>query len=197
MNIWFTRSGSEYTPLNNPNSLDYVPGEPPIFPKTNYNYRQKCLSDGFARIGWPNTGDLTQKNPVRLAPNGYDFNSIEKNHQLDLKQFSSIRAGDFILIPADEDRGDVHLGIVLTKEKRKVLPYIEPRPLAYFYYYDIENGDYYECAHRVNVLWAKDGDEFAIIHSNEVAQPYIWNGAFSPVKNEERIFPLAQEYGLA
>ena len=34
---------------NNPYSFDYVPGEPPEYPKTEYNYREKCLRDGFAR----------------------------------------------------------------------------------------------------------------------------------------------------
>jgi hypothetical protein len=71
MNMWFTRSNGD-TPLNNPNLLDYVQGEPPEYPKTAYDYHDKCLKQEFARIGWSNIGDLNllEVNPPRLAPKG-------------------------------------------------------------------------------------------------------------------------------
>ena len=74
-NIWFVRSNGD-TVHNDPSTPDYVPDEPPEFPKVECNYRLKCLKQGFARIGWPNTGDLTLETPVRLAPNGYSIHNL-------------------------------------------------------------------------------------------------------------------------
>ena len=133
MNIWFVRSNGE-TAHNNPHDSSYVPNEPPIFPLKEFNYSQKCLNDGFARYGWPNTGDLREKNPLRLAPLSYSFNDLETRYKTYLTKFCSIKAGDLILIPADgQNRGDVHLGIALMVDRKKVFPYIEPRPNAYYY----------------------------------------------------------------
>jgi hypothetical protein len=200
MNIWFTRSNGE-TPLNNPNSLDYVPGEPPEYPKTEYDYHDQCLKNGFARIGWPNTGDLdlVKSNPPRLAPLGYSYESIEPEHRKYLDQFRSIKAGDIVLIPAmgeGSGEGWVHLGIVLTKEKTKVMPYIDPRPDAYYFHFDFEEGDWYECAHRVNVLWAKKDGEPSIFRIKATDFP-IWRKAFSKINDKDgTIYQLAQKSGL-
>lgn len=195
MKIWFIRTGGD-TPLNNPYSPDYVPGEPPEYPKTYYNYREKCLEEGFARIGWPNTGDLREINPKRLAPNGYNFQSIEPIHQKFLLKFKSIKAGDLILIPSIEATYSVYLGIALTVDKHKVPPYMNPRPDAYYYYYNLDLGDWYECAHRVNVQWAKDSTgEFTIFQINEL-ESINWRLAFSEVKNENNIYQLAQQAKL-
>jgi hypothetical protein len=195
MNIWFTRSNGD-TPLNNPKSLDYVAGEPPKYPKKEYNYRLKCLDEGFARIGWPNTGNLTVKNPIRLAPKGYSFESIEKLHKNYLIKFKSIKAGDFVLIPADDDRGEVHLGIVLTKDRLSVKPYLDPRPDAYYHYFDLSKGDWYECAHRVNVKWAKtEGQDFAVFTVKAV-EGVMWIKAFGKVEDDGTIFQLAKKANL-
>jgi hypothetical protein len=184
MNIWFIRSNGD-TLHNNPNTVDYVPGEPPVFPKKEFNYRLKCLDQGFARYGHPNTGDLRLKNPERLAPLSYSFQSIEKRYQTYLRKFSSIKAGDLILIPADKDGGDVHLGIALTVDKKVVVPYIEPRPNAYYYYQDIPKGDWYECAHRINVQWAKTGPQEFSVFPFLANKDNVWILAFSPVTNED------------
>ena len=72
MNIWFVRTNGN-TAHNNPNDSGYVPGEPPHYPQTEFNYSQKCLKEGFVRYGWPNTGNRTEKNPVRLAPLSYSL----------------------------------------------------------------------------------------------------------------------------
>lgn len=186
MNIWFVRSNGE-TMHNNPNTVDYIPGEPPEYPKREFNYREKCLKQGFARYGWPNTGDLTIENPIRLAPLSYSFQDIDKRYQTYLFKFSSIKAGDLILIPADEDYGDVHLGIALTIDGKKVAPYIEPRPNAYFYYHNISEGDWYDCAHRINVLWARtEQSEYSIFHIQTIPST-VWILAFSQVNDEDGI----------
>ncbi|MCD4674237.1 MAG: hypothetical protein K8R77_16355 [Anaerolineaceae bacterium] len=198
MNIWFVRANGE-TAHNNSNDVAYVPGEPPVFPLREFNYTQKCLDDGFVRYGWPNTGDRTAKNPIRLAPQSYSFDDLKKRYQTYLNKFCSIKAGDFILLPANgQNRGDVHLGIALTANRKKALPYIEPRPNAYFYYHDVQKGDWYECAHRVNVLWGCTKDEeFSIFHINAAEQIKVWNLAFSLVKdNEGVIYQMAKKAGL-
>jgi hypothetical protein len=194
--IWFVRSNGA-TAHNNPETVDYVPSEPPKFPLIEFNYRQKCLDQGFARYGWPNTGDLTLLIPIRLAPLSYSFNELEARYKSYLTKFSSIKAGDLILIPADQDRGDVHLGIALTVHRKKVPPYVEPRPNAYYYYHDISKGDWYECAHRVNVLWAQTENEGFSIFRIKATEGIVWNLAFSPLKDEDGIiYHFAQKAKL-
>ena len=196
-NIWFVRSNGEAA-HNNPNDDAYVPGEPPIYPLRQFNYTQKCLNDGFARYGWPNTGDRTVENPIRLAPLSYSYENLETRYKTYLNKFCSIKAGDLILIPAEGyNRGDVHLGIVLTVDGKKIPPYVEPRPNAYYYYHDIAKGDWYECAHRVKVLWAKTmSEEYSVFHIN-ATEGFIWIVALSQVKDPDgEIYHLAQKAGL-
>jgi len=197
MNIWFVRSNGE-TAHNNPHDLGYVPNEPPVYPLKEFNYTQKCLEEGFARYGWPNTGDRREKNPERLAPLSYSYNDLDTRYKTYLNKFSSIKAGDLVLIPANaQNRGDVHLGIALTTDRRIIPPYIEPRPNAYYYHHDIAKGDWYECAHRVNVLWAQSEDgEFSIFHIN-ATEDVIWLLAFAQVKDDNGIiYQTAHKAGL-
>ncbi|MBN1452925.1 MAG: hypothetical protein JW963_18040, partial [Anaerolineales bacterium] len=167
MKVWFVRSNG-HTAHNNPATSDYVPGEPPVFPRTDFNYRQKCLSDGFARSGWPNTGDLRQPGVNRLAVNGYTLASIEDRCRRYLHNFLSILTGDLILIPADVYRYDVHLGIVVHRDPvtRKIVNRGFGKD-AYYYYHDIPNGEWYECAHRVDVLWDQASDGSFRVHHIE------------------------------
>jgi len=195
LNIWFTRSNGD-TLHNNPNTQNYVEGEPPDFPKIYHNYRLECLHGGFARIGWPNTGDLLNNFDNRFAPDGYSFETIDPRYQRYLKLFSSILAGDLILIPGYEGISVVHLGIVLTKDRKKVLPYIEPRPSAYYYYYDISKQDWYECAHRVNVQWAQDENGEFMSYIEESIKINVWRTAFAQIRGENNIFNTAKKFGL-
>ncbi len=160
MNVWFVRSNCETAhndPLNN--KENYVPGEP-LGKKADY--REKCLSDGFARIGWPNTGPLRPGfDSKRLAPKGYTFESIESRYQGYLTDFASIATGDLILMPAGnrlDEVYDVHVGVVVRHnlrvwESRSTQPALP----AYYYFHDLPN-EQYECAHRVDVMWGKDPD---------------------------------------
>jgi hypothetical protein len=156
MDCWFTTSDGN-TLHNNPTTIDYVPGELPKFPLTLINYREECLVKGFARAGWPNTGDLRPEclGNGRLAPEGYSLPSLLPATQTMLQNFASIRAGDLIIIPADEGYM-VHIGIVLTRERKVISPTVVDRVFAYYYFHNIAAGDFYECAHRVNVIWATD-----------------------------------------
>ena len=198
MDCYFTTSHGD-TLHNNPGTKDYVAGEPPINSSSRMiNYRIECLVKGFARVGWPNTGDLRPDHfgESRLAPEGYSFSSLSKSQRNCLENFSKILAGDLIIIPADEETGVVHLGIVLTKDHQFILPYIDPRPSAYFYFYDIPNGDYYECAHRVNVKWAKgENNEFMTFHVKGLSG--IWRNPFSRVlQQKETIIQFARKVKL-
>jgi hypothetical protein len=200
MDFWFTTSHGEtcHNQLGTPN---YFEGEPPQYPLVKINYRLKCLTDGFARIGYPNTGDLKDLGHGRLAVNEYTFANVETiSHsrltQSQLIQFSNIKAGDFILIPADQDQYQVHFGRVLTTDKKVVPPYINPRINAYYYYYDIAKGDWYECAHRVNVQWVIDEDgEFGIFDIPEIGG--VWRQAFGQLhKAKERLLFIARKVGF-
>lgn len=199
MECWFTTSHGKTKHIN-PNTPDYVPGEPGgKFRNNDINHRELCIQKGIARCGWPNTGDMREDHfgEGRLAPDGYSFETIENNHQRYLRDFSSILAGDLIVIPADEGEGFVHVGIVLGPDREPVKPYRSDRPLAYYYFHDIANGDYYELAHRVNVKWAKDeyGDPIAVFLSGLTGG--IWQSAFSRVvKEKDNIMRLAQKYKL-
>lgn len=196
MTVWFVRSNGE-TAHNNPQTNDFVPGEPPNFPNKEFNYRQKCLEEGFARYGWPNTGDIRKQNPTRLAPSGYGFLDIDTRYQTYLEKFTSIKAGDLILIPADQNRGDVHIGIALTQERQKFPPYINLRPSAYYYYHNISNGDWYECAHRVNVLWSKNNNGDYAVANFPATAGIVWILAFAEVHDEDgQIYHFAQKSKL-
>ena len=202
MDFWFTTSHGN-TCHNQPGNPNYVEGEPPKYPLVEINYREKCLNDGFARIGYPNTGDLNEPGRGRLAPNGYSFSNVETISKSPLTQgqltkFATIKAGDFILIPAnaDEEQYMVHFGMVLSIDKGIFRPYINPRPNAYYYYYDIAKGDYYECAHRVNVLWAKDKNgDFGVFHVPEIGG--TWRMAFGQLhKATKMLLIIARKAGF-
>lgn len=199
MNCWFTTSDG-FTKHNNPNSPDYVPGEPPKDPNNSrIDYREECIAKGIARVGWPNTGDLRKDRlgEGRLAVNGYSFSEgISDEIRRYLTQFSSILAGDFIIIPANQEAEDVHIGMVITPDKKVEKPNINPRTPAYYYFHDIPNGDLYELSHRVNVIWAKDEiGEPVIAHLTGIRG--VWRKPFSRViQEQEKIVQLARKYKL-
>jgi hypothetical protein len=199
MDFWFTTSHG-FTCHNQPGTPNYVEGEPPQYPLVQINYRQKCIREGFARIGYPNTGDLRQLGHGRLAPKGYSISDVEtisgsrftKNQ---LNRFANIKAGDYILIPADEEPFQVHLGLVLTNKREIVQPYIHPRINAYYYYYDLAKGDYYECAHRVNVFWVNnENGDIRVIDVPEIGG--IWRMAFGQLQSiPNRLLHLTRIFG--
>lgn len=198
MNCWFTTSDG-YTKHNNPNTVDFVPGEPPKDPNNpRIDYRIECIQKGIARVGWPNTGDLRANNfgNGRLAPKGYSFETITEEQRRYLIEFSSILAGDLIIIPANEDPGDVHVGLVITPDKKIEIPFKNRRTSAYYYFHDIDNGDFYELAHRVNVIWAKDEDgETAIVHLSGIRG--VWRKPFSKVvQQQDKIYQYARKYKI-
>jgi hypothetical protein len=147
MDVWFVRSNGE-TGHNQRGTKLYVPGEPPQFPARRFNYRRECLTGGFVRIGWPASGDLRELGWRTRAQDAYG--GLSSLHVGYLEQFAGIRTGDLVVIPADREKYDVHMGIVQRNSNQ---PVGMPGWAPYFYYYDVPAGDWYENAHRIPVQW--------------------------------------------
>jgi hypothetical protein len=202
MNIWYA-SGGGVTLHNKRGTPNYVEGEPPKYPVVELEYiRWKSLVEGFARCGYPNTGSLDSEEigSGRLALNGYTLDTVatvSRESRLAKSQllgFASIKAGDFILMVAPGDAYNFHFGMILTKEKTRVNPHISPRPNAYYFYHEIKSGDYYECAHRVNVEWAKEqSGDYAEVYAPKIH----YRLAFSQVHEDmERLQSYIKKYGF-
>jgi hypothetical protein len=185
METWFVRSNGE-TGHNNPASKLYVRGEPPTFPERHFNYKQECIEGEFARIGWPAAGDLRRSDWRVRARNAYAPGPSEL-HLSYLQQFSKIRVGDLVLIPADREKFNVRLGLVQPNPCTDAAPNVE---YPYYYHYDIASGDWYENAHRVPVLWLQ--------HLVSVpALGGLWRKAFGRVaQGRSEIVRLAKQAGL-
>ena len=134
MDIRFIRSNGD-TAHNDPKTPDFVPGEPPQGPTTAFDYRHKCLAEGFARIGWPNTGDLRAAGAGRLASQGYSFATLGEETQRYLTEFVAICTGDLVLLPARDADQDVHLGLLFVAPDRAVRSWVsgpESLPITSF-----------------------------------------------------------------
>ena len=115
MNIWFIRCSGE-TAHNQPGTDRCVKDEPPEWPKRKFNYKEKCLEDGFARYGFPGAGDL--RNPGwRTRAHSVYGSMLEPQHERYLKQSPAINRGDLVLLPTYKGRHEVHLGVVVTPAK--------------------------------------------------------------------------------
>jgi hypothetical protein len=193
MSVYFVRSNGCSVHSLKDRPEEYVEGEP----TGPFNYRLKCLEDGFARIGWPNTGDLLQQEARRLAPRGYSLKSISEQHRRYVQQWSDLRVGELVVIPADAEPYEVHLGVVVRRsiDTRQEIPAPLGSP-AYYYFHDLPNGDWYECAHRVDVRWQVDSRGVPVVH----CFPQIggtWRRAFSRLSSARSwIEKAAHEAGL-
>ena len=153
MSSWFIRSNGE-TAHNEPGTSLHMDGEPPAFPARKFNYRKECLDKGFARVGWPGTGDLRE--PTWRSQARQTYGSMMKRHHVRyLQQFVHILPGDLVLLPTDGRCYQVHLGVVVPPRRPELARAGIP---AYYYYFDIPGRNWYENAHRVDVDWAKGAD---------------------------------------
>jgi hypothetical protein len=89
-----------------------VQGEPPNYPDREFNYRDICLREGFARYGMPGAGDLRKPGWKRQAKSVYGDPFGE--YQLRCpEQFLSMDAGHLVLLPTYERHYEVYLdGVV-------------------------------------------------------------------------------------
>jgi len=73
---------------------------------------------------------------------------------------------------------------------------MRPRVPAYYYFHQIANGEWYECAHRVDVLWDYEADFTPAVHHF----PGIgggWFRAFSHIREaRDAVIQVAITSGL-
>ena len=196
MKIWFARSNGS-TVHNNPMTPGFVTGEPPIHPATIFNYRAVCLREGFARIGWPSAGDLRKRGWREKGRAVYSSPEFKDVHESYLEKLASIQTGDVVVIPADREEHDVHIGtVVLRLAPDRQVTCVRPGLAAYYYRYNVPSGNWFENAHRVDVLWDRDGQgEFGVHTVPELGG--VWRRAFgSIVEGERRVLELAGQLGL-
>jgi hypothetical protein len=195
MNIWFARAnGDSGHHHSDPGSLRYVKGQPQPFPPHPFNYRLDCLRDGFLRIGMPATGDLRQGNWRETARRAYGEVSADRARDLD--SFAKILTGDLAILPADRGQFDVHLGVVVRRGRGTGEIVSTPGYAAYYHYYNLPSGDWFENAHRVDVQWSVDSAGKAkVFHLPELGG--IWRRWFSRVvRGRDSVIRLAHDVGL-
>ena len=196
MAVWFVRSNGD-TLHNEPGSTRFVPGERPVFPDKTFNYREECLRDGFARVGWPATGDLRQPNWEERARSVYG-SSWDTRYRKYLAQFATIRTGDVMVMPARAEVGAVHVGAVLLREPEttRILSVRHGLP-AYRYFYSPESGARFENAHRVGVLWDAEETGAPGVHVVQgLGGP--WRRFFTRLEaSSTELVLLAQSLGLS
>ena len=190
MITWFIRCNGE-TSHNQPGTRVFMPGEPPAYPKRQFNYLEECLNKGFARVGFPAAGDPRSADWHSRASAAYG--NLMQPHQVGyLEQFVSIGVGDIVVIPTYQNQYEVYLGVVIPP--RNGVPGAAGR--AYYYHFDIPAGDFFENAHRVDVNWARNPDgTFLAFDIPEIGG--IWRRAFGQVNaGSRRIIQLARDSGL-
>ncbi len=137
---YFVRVNGKTT-HNNPDEPSwYVEGEPPKYPKQEFNYVRYCLKNGVVRIGWPDVGDLSAESKHGAAANAYDLDSVKSHVRQYLLTFRGIEPGEIILTTDKKTSGLIHIGTVTA-------------PYSYFYEHPKHP---YECAHRLGVDWDTD-----------------------------------------
>ncbi len=156
---FFIRANGD-TLHNNPARPEcYIPGEPPTWPRTAFNYADFCLRAGFVRIGWPGTGDLRT---LERIPDRTPCYSLDERVRSYLEQFRSIQPGSVVLMP-EPDRS----GVLFIGEAVSGYCYVGETP--------------FECAHRVHVEWDQRNGEFAEYHASDLGIPIrggFWLWAF-------------------
>jgi hypothetical protein len=192
MRAWFIRCNGE-TAHNEPGTPRYVPGEPPNFPDTKFNYLWECLNKGFARVGWPGAGDLRAPDWRSKAAACYG-SMMAPYHVGFLEQFVTIRPRDLVAVPAYQRKYLVHLGVVSQPTDSEKTGGTGG---AYYYYHAVEKGDWYDNAHRVDVRWARHADGRPMtFECPEIGG--TWLRGFGPVLSGlQRLRELAQQAGLS
>ena len=169
--IYFIRVNGD-TLHNNPNNARYyVPGEPPQWPKTRFNYVDFCLEKQIVRIGWPDTGDLSLASKSGALAQGYSLSTLAPYVQKYLLGFADIETGSIVLMPDAKHSGDLYVGKVTE---------------AYYYKHQVPD-EPYECAHRLGVKWNRDEAGKPRIYSaselNISTKGGFWTRAFYPLEN--------------
>ena len=126
------------TAHNNPQEDQcFVPGEPPHYPRTYFNYYKKCLAEGFVRIGWPDVGDLRTMDRTRVLAHCYCWEGIKQHVRNYLESFLNIPLRSTVLMPNKDNPGELSIGTTTS---------------SYYFSHNVPHNPY-ECAHRINVQW--------------------------------------------
>ncbi len=142
---YFIRANGGTFHANPKNSKCYVQGEPDVGPKGYINHVPYCLAQGIARIGWPDTGDMSRDSKIGALKSCYDLASLKPYIQRYLNQFRDIEIGSVVIMP-DKDKSDrLYMGDVTG---------------GYHYFHRLPQHTY-ENAHRVAVRWDRRGGAFA------------------------------------
>ena len=173
---YFVRVNGDTLHNNVANTACFVPGEPPAFPSTFFNYLKFCFERNIVRIGWPDTGDLLAPTPGEGAlANCYSLATVLPYRRKYLETFRDIPVGSVILVPDKDCPGKLHICTV-TK--------------AYHYFYNVP-ADPYECAHRLGVTWDRDSVGQPIEYSAMTVEIDIhggvWRRAFHQFRTGDRI----------
>jgi hypothetical protein len=167
MHCYFIRVNGN-TAHNNPsNAPCYVPGEPPRYPQTFFSYIDLCLSNGFIRIGWPATGDLSRGRHVPLRTPCY--RPIPTHIRKYLDEFRLITEGSVVLMPDKLRPGTLYIG-----ETTSGYRYSSEMP--------------FECAHRIKVKWDRNNGrpiEYSAADLGISIHGGYWRRAFQ-ILSEER-----------
>ncbi len=131
------------TAHNNPNNPRlYVPGEPPEWDETYFDYRDLCFRLGIVRIGWPGTGDLRAWDGEEGSL-PWPYPRAERTRVARyLAAFAATRPRSLALVPDKAEPGVLYIGRVLRGYEYRHETPAEP----------------YECAHRVRVEWDRGPD---------------------------------------
>jgi hypothetical protein len=111
-----------------------------------------------------------------------------------LEEFRSIKPGDVVLLPTYQRRYEVHLGAAIAPRDASKRSRLDGG--AYYYFFDIAAGDWYDNAHRIDVEWAKlPSGDCRTFHVPEIGG--TWIRGFGQVKTgQDSILRLARDCGL-
>jgi hypothetical protein len=138
---YFLRVNGDTGHNNRNDTACFVPGEPPAFPNTYFNYLDFCLKKDIVRIGWPDSGDLTASvSKTGALATCYDLDTVPSHVRAYLLSFRVIALRSIILVPDKDHPGDIYICAVTG---------------GYHYFHNVPTAPY-ECAHRLKVVWDKD-----------------------------------------
>ena len=167
---YFVRANGD-TAHNDPSRRScFVPGEPPLYPQTYFNYVRFCLEHGIARLGHPDTGDLTGRPKQGALAECYDLETVRPYVRRNLETFRNIEVGDVILMPEPGE------GILFAGDVVK----------PYHYFHRVPT-DPYECAHRLGVRWDVTADSNPVNYTAVelgISRPRgFWRRGFQVIEN--------------
>ena len=153
----------------------YVKGSVVDASGEDFDFSDFCARAGFARIGWPDVGDLGQPPQRRVGARAdcYDLNSLRRDEPGvadDLLSFAAVAVGSAIVMPHKASASLAYVGRVTAPYHYRPGP---PEP--------------YECAHRLGVAWLSRGESaqrFAASRLGLSTRGGFWRWRFAKLTGE-------------